>query len=87
MGTLPTTIIQHIYGYGSTYKDIFGKVLISLNIHFLFIDAISVVVIIMVVTVIVNYVELSFVFADSCISMKIVWQRTIFMTSYVPVTK
>ena len=33
MDKLPPTIIQHIYEYGSTYKHIFGKVLISLKVH------------------------------------------------------
>ena len=34
MDKLPTTIIQHIYEYDSTYKrSMFGKVLISLNVH------------------------------------------------------
>ena len=33
MGKLPTTIVQHIYEYGSIYKDIFGKVLISFKVH------------------------------------------------------
>ena len=33
MGKVPATIIQHIYEYDSTYKDIFGKVLISLQVH------------------------------------------------------
>ena len=33
MGKLPTAIIQHIYEYGSTYNNIFGKVVISLKVH------------------------------------------------------
>ena len=33
MDNLPTTIIQHIYEYDSTYKHIFDKVLISLKLH------------------------------------------------------
>ena len=33
MNNLLTTITQHIYEYGSTYKDIFDKVLIPLKVH------------------------------------------------------
>ena len=33
MGKLPTTVIQQIYGYDNSYKDIVGKVMIQLNLH------------------------------------------------------
>ena len=33
MAKLPTTMIQHIYGYDSNYKHMFDKVLISLKVH------------------------------------------------------
>ena len=33
MDKLPTTTIQHIYEYDSTYKVRFGKVILQLNMH------------------------------------------------------
>ena len=33
MDKLPTTIIQHLYEYDSTYKHMFDKVLFQLNMH------------------------------------------------------
>ena len=33
MDKLPTTIIQQIYEYDNTYKDVFDKVLLRLDLH------------------------------------------------------
>ena len=33
MDKLPTTIIQQTYEYDPTYKDMFDKVMIQLNVH------------------------------------------------------
>ena len=54
---LSSTIIQQIYAYDSTYKNIFDKVLIQLNTHCLCIDVVSVINLITSVVVIVKLVE------------------------------